>query len=107
MDAPTKNSAAPSGRERRQSPRTKIARPVRVRGEGLASETEMHNTRDVSRTGFFFSTNSDNYHIGMRLYVVVGFEPNDPVVREVLAEVVRIEKLPGGLHGIAVRMLPA
>ena len=106
MEEPTKNSVTPSGRERRQSPRTKIARPVRVRAEGLSSENEMQKTRDVSRTGFFFSTNSQSFHLGMRLYVVVGFEPNDPVAREVLAEVVRIEKLPDGLNGIGVRIVP-
>lgn len=58
---------------------------------------------DVSRMGFYFTTNrSGNYREWMKLYMI-------PAIGcfnfEYLGEVVRIEKLPTGEYVIAVRLL--
>ena len=110
MDKPStpripKSPSALSGRERRKNPRAKIEQPVRIRGDRFDSPPELHRTRDISRTGFFFATGSNQYYVGMHLHVILGYQPGDPVTRESLAEVVRIEKLPVGLFGVAVHIV--
>ncbi len=37
--------------------------------------------------------------------MVMGYRPSDPISKEWLAEVVRIEKHPAGVYGVAVRIL--
>jgi hypothetical protein len=105
MDEAPKIKKLPTGAERRLEPRAKLTRPVRVRTDSADFPVEMRNTRDVSRNGFYFVTRYSHYFIGMRIYVVMGYQTGDPVVREWLAEVVRIEKLPEGNFGIGVRVL--
>jgi hypothetical protein len=105
MDAPSKRRLPLTGQERRQDPRAQISRPVRIRTESSDFPVELRKTRDVSRNGFFFATHSAHYHVGMRIYVVMGYQPGDPVTREWLAEVARIEKLPGDMFGIGVRIV--
>ena len=58
---------------------------------------------DVSRIGFYFTTDRGGYYRQwMKLYVI-------PAIGcfnfEYLGEVARVEKLPTGDHGIAVRLL--
>ena len=103
MDAPIKRT--PAGAERRQSPRAKIVRPVRIRTDSPDLPMEIKKTRDISKTGFFFISRSPLYHVGMRIYVVMGYEPGDPESKEWLGEVARIEKLPGDNFGIGVRIV--
>jgi len=66
---------------------------------------ELRKARDISRNGFFFTTQSSRYYVGMRLYVVLGFRSDDPVSQEWLAEVAHIKKRSGGQYGISVRVL--
>src|ERR1700722_18880516 len=96
MNGPAKHKNLPSGAERRTSPRAQLVRTIRIRGESPDFPVELRKTRDISRTGFFFATHSSHYHVGMRVYVVMGYQAGDPVIREWLGEVKRIEKLPGG-----------
>jgi hypothetical protein len=105
MDETPKIKKLPSGTERRIDPRAKIVRAVRIRCDSGDVPVELQKTRDISRNGFYFATHFAHYYVGMRIYVVMGYEPGDPVVREWLSEVVRIEKLPGGAFGIGVRIL--
>jgi hypothetical protein len=105
MDESPKRQNLPSGEERRLNPRAQIVRPIRIRTESADSSVELRKTRDISRTGFFFVTHLAHYHVGMRIYVVMGYQPGDPIMREWLGEVKRIEKLPGGTFGIGVHIL--
>jgi hypothetical protein len=58
--------------------------------------------RDFSRSGFYFITQKGFYHKGMQLYVIPAFGCFN---FEYVGEVVRIERLPFGDYGIAVRLL--
>ena len=57
---------------------------------------------DFSRSGFYFITQIRCYGEGMQLYVIPAFGCFN---FEYLGEVVRIERLPFGQYGIAVRLL--
>ena len=58
--------------------------------------------RDLSRSGFYFITERASYEPGARLHVVPAF---GCLNLEYLGEVVRVEKLPAGEFGVAVRLL--
>ena len=105
MTETPKRRSLPDGAERRLSPRAQVVRPIRIRTESADVPIELRQTRDISRTGFFFVTHSSHYYVGMRIYVVMGYDPGDPVTREWLGEVKRIEKLPGAMFGIGVHVL--
>ncbi len=105
MDETPKIKKLPTGAERRLDPRAKLSRPIRVRTDSGDFPAELRETRDISRNGFYFVTRHSHYHIGIRVYVVMGYQEGDPVVREWLGEVVRVEKLPEGNFGIGVRVL--
>lgn len=91
--------------DRRRDPRTRIARPVYLRPVD-PSETPFEEVRtmtDFSRGGFYFITaRIESYRKGMQLYVIPAFGCFN---FEYLSEVVRIEPLPFGEYGIAVRLI--
>ena len=58
--------------------------------------------RDLSRSGFYFTTERASYQPGNRLHVVPAF---GCLNLEYLGEVVRVEQLPFGEYGVAVRLL--
>ncbi len=58
--------------------------------------------RDLSRNGFYFTTDRDAYRPGIQLHVVPAFGCFN---LEYLGEVVRVEQLPFGEFGVAVRLL--
>ena len=58
--------------------------------------------RDLSRSGFYFTTDRDSYRLGAHLHVVPAF---GCLNLEYLGEVVRVEPLPSGEFGVAVRLL--
>jgi hypothetical protein len=58
--------------------------------------------RDLSRSGFYFITDRNSYQPGIQLHVIPAF---GCLNLEYLGEVVRVEKLPDGEFGIAVRLL--
>ena len=92
----------------RRSRRIRIAQPVRVipcipRGELFE---EIATTANVSREGFYFLTERQQYEVGMRLAVVLPYHsPPASSDREYLAQVVRVELLENGQRGIAIRLL--
>jgi len=91
--------------DRRRVPRTQMARPVYVQPADPrdARFEEVQTMTDFSRIGFYFITNrSGFYREGMQLYVIPAFGCFN---FEYLGEVVRIEGLPSGEDGIAVRLL--
>lgn len=58
--------------------------------------------RDLSRSGFYFTTERDSYQPGVQLHVVPAF---GFLNLEYLGEVVRVEQLPFGEFGVAVRLI--
>ena len=100
-----KEEVAPSGRiDRRREPRVQVDRLVYVQpadSDGGHFE-EVRGMRDLSRSGFYFTTERDFYRPGIKLHVVPAF---GCLNLEYLGEVVRVEELSSGEFGVAVRLL--
>jgi PilZ domain len=97
-----------SGSERRGSRRCKITQLMRLRPSDPEKEhfEDLRGTLSVSRSGVYFHSSEPSYELGMRLFVTLPYT-NDPMTmsREYLAEVVRKDALPNGLHGVGVKIL--
>ena len=90
--------------DRRREPRVLVDRLVYVQlanSEGGHFE-EVRCMRDLSRNGFYFITDRDSYQPGIQLHAVPAF---GCLNLEYLGEVVRVEQLPFGEFGVAVRLL--
>ncbi len=90
--------------ERRREPRVQVDRLVYVQpadSEGCHFE-EVRSMRDLSRSGFYFVTERVSYRPGLHLHVVPAF---GVLNLDYLGEVVRVEKLPFGEFGVAVRLV--
>jgi hypothetical protein len=67
---------------------------------------DMSKTENASRDGIYFLTRRDSYFPGMRLFVTLPYySATDPRNREYVYQVVRVEQLKDGQHGIAVQLL--
>lgn len=90
--------------DRRREPRIQVDRLVYVQlaDSGDSYFEEVRSMRDLSRSGFYFVTDRDSYKQGIRLHVVPAF---GCLNLEYLGEVVRVEELPFGEFGVAVRLL--
>lgn len=90
--------------ERRREPRVQVDRLVYVQTANSESGRfeEIRSMRDLSRSGFYFITERVSYRPGIQLHVVPAF---GCLNLEYLGEVVRVEQLPFGEFGIAVRLL--
>ena len=95
---------AESRSERRGERRVKVDRLVYVRPADAESGhfEEVRSMRDLSRSGFYFTTERNFYRPGTQLNVVPAF---GTLNLEYLGEVVRVEKLADGEFGVAVRLL--
>jgi hypothetical protein len=94
--------------DKRRSRRIRIGQSLEIRASDPkdAQIEEVNITKNVSRDGIYFVTSIAAYAEGMRLYVTVPHHtPRDPQDREYLAQVVRVERLPGGQNGVAVQFL--
>jgi hypothetical protein len=111
MTKPTGNAAIPrnaSQTERRGSRRCKINQLMRIRPSDPEKEhfEDLRGTTSVSRSGVFFQTSEKGYEIGMRLFVTMPYSRDPSAInREYLAEVVRLDDLPNGLHGVGIKLL--
>jgi hypothetical protein len=92
------------GKERRREPRAQIARPVYVETADPDGEQfeEVRTTRDLGRWGFYFMTEKGSYRPGMQVHAIPAF---GCLNCEYDGEVVRVERLPEGEFGVAVRLL--
>jgi len=90
--------------ERRREPRVQVDHLVYVQPADAdrGHFEEVRNMRDLSRTGFYFTTERDCYQVGNQLHVIPAL---GSLNLEYLGEVVRIEKLPEGESGVAVRLI--
>ena len=96
--------AGPDRFDRRREPRVQVDRLVYVQPANAESGhfEEVRSMRDLSRSGFYFTTERDSYEPGIQLHVVPAFGCFN---LEYLGEVVRVEKLSFGEFGVAVRLI--
>ena len=94
----------PEGAERRREPRSKLAQPIRIRVLHADFPAETCKTTNVSRNGLYFITSTNHYFPGMTIYVTRNYHPDDPMNKEEIGEVVRIDNLKDGRTGVAVRI---
>jgi hypothetical protein len=102
--AGNKETQPENRRERRAEPRVKVDRLVYVQTASADAGhfEEVRSMRDLSRSGFYFTTGRNLYRPGLQLHVVPAF---GNLTLEYRGEVVRVEELPGGEFGVAVRLL--
>jgi len=63
---------------------------------------EIRTLHDHSESGFYFITERTSYFLGMQLHAIPAVTS---VNFEFVGEVVRVEALPGGEYGVAVKLL--
>ncbi len=93
---------------RRRNRRLKIGQPLKVRPSDPHAEVfeELGTTKNVSREGIYFLSQRSSYKEGMRLFVTLPYHsPVDPSDHEYIGQVIRVELLSDGQHGIAVQLL--
>lgn len=104
----TEEGQLPYGDERRRRPRIQVLQPVRLCGESPKAGRfqEVRTTVNVSTGGIYFTTECAHYRPGMPVTVTFPFTPERAaILKGQPAEVVRIDELPNGLLGIAVKFL--
>lgn len=90
--------------ERRASPRVDAARPLLARPLDPEYKEEVQSTSNTSRNGVYFKTRSTHYCIGMRVSVILEYASTDRCNSTAYGQVVRIDRLAGGIFGIAVQI---
>ena len=94
--------------ERQRRGRVKISRQVRVRPSDPYDKhfDEVRVTVSASPSGLYFNTRRNSYCKGMRLFVTIPyFSGSDTMNCDYLGEVLRVDELPDGRYGIAVRLV--
>lgn len=93
--------------ERRRRHRVKVALPARVRpfDPRLGHLEEVQHTLNFSRDGLYFGTWAEYYCPGMRVLITFPCCSRARNRREYLGKIVRIERLPDGRRGVAVRFV--
>ena len=92
-------------KECRLTPRETLSEPVLVRPCDSLYPEEICTTANVSRSGLYFVTSAKHYFVGMNVVVSLNFGPDDPVHREQIGDVVRVEELDEDKRGVAVRIV--
>ncbi len=91
--------------ERRQVQREDLSEPVLVCPCDPECPEEVCTTLNVSRNGLYFTTAADHYFPGMNVIVTPNFRADDPMQREYVGDVIRLERLEDGIWGVAIRIL--
>jgi len=61
---------------------------------------------NVSKRGIYFHTELQSYRVALRLFVTYPLTSlNDPMKTEWIAQVVRVDELPGSKRGVAIQLL--
>jgi hypothetical protein len=94
-----------AAKECRLTPREVLSEPVLVRPCDPVFPEEVCTTANVSRSGLYFLTPTGHYVPGMNVVVTLNFGADDPIHREQIGDVVRVEKLSSEKWGVAVRIL--
>ncbi len=94
--------------DRRSHRRAKTSLPVNVRpSEGRYEPFEdVRTTLNATSDSLYFTTRRQNYHPEMRLLVTFPYSPVPAALNvDYIGEVVRVEDLGDGSHGVAVRLV--
>jgi len=91
-------------KERRAGRRIKIPRAILARPSDPNYKEEVQTTLNSSRDGLYFRTNAKHYYVGMRVNMILGYEPNGPCNSTSFGQVVRVDRLEDGSFGIAVHI---
>ena len=94
-----------AAKECRLTPREALSEPVLVRPCDPLFAEEVCTTANVSRSGVYFVTSTDQYLIGMNVILTLNFGPDDPIHREQIGDVVRVDRLNRDKWGVAIRIL--
>ena len=94
-----------AAKECRLTPRESLSEPVLVCPCDTEYPEEICTTLNVSRSGVYFVTSSEHYFVGMNVIVTLNFRPDDPMHREQIGDVVRMERLDENRWGVAIRIL--
>ncbi len=92
-------------KECRISPRESLSEPVLIRPFDPLFQEEICTTANVSRSGLYFVTPTQHYFVGMNVVLTLNFGPDDPIHREQIGDVVRVDELDEDLRGVAIRIL--
>jgi hypothetical protein len=92
-------------KECRLNARETLSEPVLVRPCDPLYPEEICTTANVSRSGVYFVTSTKHYFVGMNVVVTLNFGQDDPIHREQIGDVVRVEELDGDMRGVAIRIL--
>ena len=92
-------------KECRLTPRETLSEPVLVRPCDPLCPEEICKTANVSRSGVYFVTATKHYFVGMNVVVTLNFGADDPIHREQIGDVVRIDELDEDKRGVAIRIL--
>src|ERR1700686_2422624 len=92
-------------KERRQTQRENLSEAVRICPCDPEYLGEVCTTLNVSRNGLYFATTSEHYFPGMNVIVTLNFCTDDPMQREYIGDVVRVERLEEDKWGVAIRIL--
>ena len=94
-----------AAKESRLTPREALSEPVLVRPCDPLFPAEICTTANVSRSGVYFVTATKHYEVGMNVVVTLNFGPDDPIHREQIGDVVRVDELEEDKRGVAIRIL--
>lgn len=94
-----------AAKECRATPRESLSEPVLIRPIDLMYPEEICTTANVSRGGLYFVTPTRHYFVGMNVVVTLNFGPEDPIHREQIGDVVRVERLERNKWGVAIRIV--
>jgi len=92
-------------KECRLTPRETLSEPVLVRPCDPLYPEEICTTANVSRSGVYFFTPTKHYFVGMNVIVTLNFGEDDPIHREQIGDVVRIDEVDEDKRGVAIRIL--
>jgi len=93
--------------ERRRRARLKLSQTVRVR----PSDAHLHfddilPTLNTTRDSVYFATKNGSYLEGMRVFITLPYSDSPGSLnRESLGQVVRVDDLGQGRHGVAIEIL--
>ena len=91
------------GNNRREL-RARVSQRWRVRISDTDHPAEICSARDISRSGFYFVTDSTHYRPGMKVYVMRNFDPDDQMSTEEIGDIVRVDSLRGNRKGVAIQL---
>jgi hypothetical protein len=89
----------------RRSPRVEFSQSIRVRPVDAEYPPETCSTVDISKEGLYFETGRQHYYPGMEVRLTRNPQLGDLADEEERASVVRVNQLPDGTCGVAVRII--